>query len=472
MYRSLPVLLMPTLLLLGCGGPRPVEVRDDQGQVVRAGTTVDSLQTGLWSYYHANGTKRAEGGWQNDKQVGPWTWWDAAGRLEIRGAYRAGGLRTGPWERFHPDGSVAARGSYEDDRQHGVWTYLAPDGAVTSRGTFHRGVERGLWELGTDHVGLYWDGVRVGPWWYRNGGKPLLIELPPPAGHEGRWILQDGVPVWEVADLGLRLRWPADGRLDWRWQIGTASDAGALTVAGPLPLPPALRPAAQPLPPVVPPVVPPPELPASRSPSPTQPALLTERERAAAKALVRTYTHGPESGGSDEYGSSSAPLQQGGDPAGQRMVGKLLPQQRFLASTGRVIDLSAPARPTVVVILRGFSGQVCVYCATQTTAISNSMERFRSAGVDVLVVYPGPTESVPVFVEAVKSLRQDPPPMPIGLDVSLLLVRGLGIEDNLARPTSLIVDRGGVIRYAYLGKTGADRPSVDDLLHAAERIGK
>jgi len=216
----------------------------------------------------------------------------------------------------------------------------------------------------------------------------------------------------------------------------------------------------------------PPEGPVERSPSPTQPALLTERERTAAKALVRTYTHGAEGQAGDEYGSSSEPLQVGGDPSRQRLVGTLLPPRRFLASTGRVIDLSAPARPTVVVVMRGFSGQVCVYCATQTTAISDSMARFTAAGVDVLVVYPGPTESVPVFVEAVKSLRKDPPPMPIALDVSLMLVRGLGIEDNLARPTSLVVDRTGTIRFVYVGKTGADRPSVDDLLHAAEKIGK
>ena len=83
-----------------------------------------------------------------------------------------------------------------------------------------------------------------------------------------------------------------------------------------------------------------------------------------------------------------------------------------------------------------------------------------------MVVYPGPTEAVPAFIQAVQSLRQKPAPMLIGLDVSLLLVRSLGIEANLAKPTSLIIDRNGIVRYAYVGASMADRPSVEDLLKA------
>ena len=62
--------------------------------------------------------------------------------------------------------------------------------------------------------------------------------------------------------------------------------------------------------------------------------------------------------------------------------------------------------------------------------------------------------------------------MPLALDVSLLLVRALGIEDNLARPTSLLIDKQGLVRYAYVGETIADRPSVNDLLQAAGGIVK
>ena len=122
--------------------------------------------------------------------------------------------------------------------------------------------------------------------------------------------------------------------------------------------------------------------------------------------------------------------------------------------------------------MRGFSGQVCIYCATQTAAIANNYRRFTDAGAEVVIIYPGPTEAVPAFVQAVQSLRKDPPPMPIGLDVSLLLVRGLGVEENLAKPTSLILDRDGNVAYAYVGASMTDRPSVEDLLKALAKVQK
>ena len=88
------------------------------------------------------------------------------------------------------------------------------------------------------------------------------------------------------------------------------------------------------------------------------------------------------------------------------------------------------------------------------------------------MVYPGPVEAVAPFIEAVRSLANEPPPMPVALDVSLIAVRKLGIEDNLAKPTSLIIDKHGVVRYAYVGRTIADRPSVKDLLNELSKYVK
>jgi hypothetical protein len=90
----------------------------------------------------------------------------------------------------------------------------------------------------------------------------------------------------------------------------------------------------------------------------------------------------------------------------------------------------------------------------------------------VVIIYPGPTEAVPAFVTAVRALRKDPPPMPIGLDVSLLLVRGLDVEENLAKPTSLIIDTNGKVAYVHIGASMADRPSVEDLLQALRKVVK
>jgi peroxiredoxin len=148
----------------------------------------------------------------------------------------------------------------------------------------------------------------------------------------------------------------------------------------------------------------------------------------------------------------------------------MLPQTRFMSSTGAVIDLARPKNPVVLCVMRGFSGQVCIYCATQTAAIASNYSAFTRA--EVVIIYPGPTEAVLAFVTAVRALRKDPPPMPIGLDVSLLLVRGLSVEENLVKPTSLINDTNGKVAYVYIGASMADRPSVEDLLQALRKVVK
>jgi peroxiredoxin len=200
------------------------------------------------------------------------------------------------------------------------------------------------------------------------------------------------------------------------------------------------------------------------------PSLWTAGQEANAGQLVRLYDSGDVviPGYDDRIGSGTDDRQK------RDLIGKPLTQTRFLDATGGVYDVAKQKgrKPVLLVVLRGFSGQVCLYCAAQTTAISKNIGKFNEMGVEVAVVYPGPVEAVAPFIEAVRSLAKEPPPMPVALDVSLIAVRKLGIEDNLARPTSLIVDKSGVVRYAYVGRTIADRPAVKDLLNECSRYVK
>lgn len=202
------------------------------------------------------------------------------------------------------------------------------------------------------------------------------------------------------------------------------------------------------------------------SPQPQLPHFWTHHEEGSAAGWIAHYDHGAPI--TDPYDADRSVTSTDGG-----LVGHPLPQVRFLGATGDVIDLGAyqkEHRPVVVVIMRGFAGQVCLYCAAQTVALCKHLDEFHAAGAEVVIIYPGPTESAPAFLAAVESLRPEPPPMPVAMDVSLSLVRGLNIEDNLAKPTSLVLDRHGIVRYAYIGRTMADRPSADDLLRSVHQI--
>jgi peroxiredoxin len=86
-----------------------------------------------------------------------------------------------------------------------------------------------------------------------------------------------------------------------------------------------------------------------------------------------------------------------------------------------------------------------------------------------VVVFPirqvADSGSVSQFHEA---LRRDgttaEPPFPLVLDVELRAVDQLGIRADLSKPATYILDKQGQVRFAYVGATIADRPSIQSML--------
>ncbi len=496
------LLLASILLLSACGGPLTVRSTYPDGKLAAEGQTAGKKQFGPWVYYYPSGTKQAAGAWDNDKQIGEWQWLFSDGQTQFAGAYVTGGLRDGIWRAWHDNGKLASEGAYQFDRQNGVWQYWHVNGAPFATGTFDFGVKHGWWVTYTDagkpeKSGLFIKGLKVGPWATWTNGVAHVEDLGVPAGATADWSGR----TWSIRGVGLNgsvafaedgspaaLQLFNDGRTFTTLPATVAAFAvdlahvipATVTPAKPAAsidsiVPAALTQVASPVPasaPLTPAAEAQVEAPvAGLSPIPVNPAIFSQGDRAHIDLLLRTYTSGkdPLAGNDYAWGDTGG---SSGDPAGRKLLNKMVPQARFLSSTGAVIDLARLKKPVVLCVMRGFSGQVCIYCATQTAAIANNYHKFTEAGAEVVIIYPGPTESVPAFVAAVQSLRKDPPPMPIGLDVSLLLVRGLGVEENLAKPTSLIIDASGKIAYAYIGASMADRPSVEDLLQALRKVVK
>jgi len=62
-------------------------------------------------------------------------------------------------------------------------------------------------------------------------------------------------------------------------------------------------------------------------------------------------------------------------------------------------------------------------------------------------------------------------PYPILLDINLSSVDQLGIRSDLAKPSTYIIDREGRVRFAYVGESIADRPTVDSVLKQLAQLG-
>ncbi|MEO6711120.1 MAG: hypothetical protein ABIP42_16185, partial [Planctomycetota bacterium] len=61
-------------------------------------------------------------------------------------------------------------------------------------------------------------------------------------------------------------------------------------------------------------------------------------------------------------------------------------------------------------------------------------------------------------------------PFTFAYDPGFDLVRALSIGGNLALPTTLVIDAGGTIRFAYVGLDRADRPDAKRLLEQVREI--
>lgn len=156
------------------------------------------------------------------------------------------------------------------------------------------------------------------------------------------------------------------------------------------------------------------------------------------------------------------------------LVGKPLARTRFLGPTGEVFDLAdyAGQKKVVLVFMRGFASEICIGCSTYTVALARAQAQFADRDAQVVIVYPGNPSSVPAFLKSVAAI--DPKvhiDYPILLDVNLGAVNALMIQGSLAKPSSIIIDKDGLVSYAYVGKRFDDRPSVATLLGELDQAG-
>jgi peroxiredoxin len=138
----------------------------------------------------------------------------------------------------------------------------------------------------------------------------------------------------------------------------------------------------------------------------------------------------------------------------------------------------------VVVITRGYvgsadlqgAGSFCVYCSTQTTRLINNYHEFRQRDAEVLLVFPVLREEDAVQLRNFAAKAQGTEatladvPFPMVVDLELSAVDQLGIRDDLSKPATYIVDKKGAVRFAYVGQTLSDRPSIKAMLAQLDAI--
>lgn len=496
------------------------------GLTKREGRLEGGLQTGEWTYYYESGQRRAYGRYAEDHQTGPWTYWFENGGVEWSGTFDAAGKRTGEWTFFYPDSTMRARGRYLADFEDGPWEFFREDGAPDRKGQYDGGKLSGPWthyHAGSrpKAEGVCHSGQRIGPWriWDEAGkesvqdfgnkpGVTIAREQWPDGKPRRTGVLLDGAPVgrwtsWH--DNGMQ-RFCCTLTGDRPSGVFEARDAaGAVIAQGVLsngafaegstgvesvaslatdlarPVDSAALVAAPASPATPPPaavaVVEQIEQQPERIPAPVQPSLTVVQEQER-ETYVQNYLEGPSTTRPTlrKYGPAPGAKTAGSGPRRRAdLEGKPVPVDVLQCVDGTEVDLRQyrGKKRVLLVVLRGFLGEVCVYCVAQTEALARCREELESLDIEVLVVYPGAKENEQSFERAYDmTFGKGAPPYRVFYDPDLAVVNRLGITGDLAFPTTLIIDQQGIVQYAYVGEHRADRPAAKELIRVIKGLEK
>ncbi len=148
----------------------------------------------------------------------------------------------------------------------------------------------------------------------------------------------------------------------------------------------------------------------------------------------------------------------------------------FVDSDGQPVDLTRyRGKKVVLVVLRGMArserGGFCPSCLAQTSALMANRAEFARRGAEVLVVFPGPSDRLGEFLQTAKRQTPGEPDrnFRVLLDRECAACARLGIRDDLAKPSTYVLDTHGDVVYAYVGATSTDRPSVKAVLAQLDR---
>lgn len=147
----------------------------------------------------------------------------------------------------------------------------------------------------------------------------------------------------------------------------------------------------------------------------------------------------------------------------------------FVDSTGKPVELKKflGVKNVCLVMMRGFPGFVCPGCTAQTSRLIRNEKEFQARECEVLIVFPGPKDHLVDFVQAAQSYADGKKlPFPLLLDENFSAVDKLGIRGELAKPSTYILDKKGRIRFAYVGASLTDRPSLKAMLRELDEVVK
>jgi peroxiredoxin len=151
-------------------------------------------------------------------------------------------------------------------------------------------------------------------------------------------------------------------------------------------------------------------------------------------------------------------------------VGDKAPDFSLAQIDGEKLMLSSELKtgPVVLIVGRGWVGYQCPFCNRQFGDFLKSAKQIESAGARVVWVYPGPADEVQNRAGEFAAGKPFPANFRFVLDPNYTFTLSYGLRwdapQESAYPSTFVIDRAGVVRYALVSKTHGGRATAADVL--------
>jgi peroxiredoxin len=130
----------------------------------------------------------------------------------------------------------------------------------------------------------------------------------------------------------------------------------------------------------------------------------------------------------------------------------------------------------VLVVLRGYPGYQCPICSRQVGELLQQADNIAKYGAQVVLVYPGPAGQLRERANEFIADRAIPKHFHLVMDPDYAFTNAYGLRWDAPRetafPSTFVIDRQGIVRFARVSKTHGGRASAKEVLKALGELAK
>jgi len=161
--------------------------------------------------------------------------------------------------------------------------------------------------------------------------------------------------------------------------------------------------------------------------------------------------------------------------AAQPTVGLKAPDFVLANVEGAQVKLSelTAKSPVVLVVLRGYPGYQCPFCNRQVQDLMQASAAFAKAGVQLVMVYPGPPEDLKGKANEFLKGKTLPGNFEMLLDPDYAFTNRYGLRweaaHETAYPSTFLIDQQGVIFFSKIVKEHGARTTAAEILDVLQK---